>query len=374
MSSVLAVPKRVAAPAALVLAVAVAVLGAVASSASAHSTGAVYTLTNGALGNSVKVFHRAGNGSLAAAGEFPTGGNGTGSGLGNQGAVVRDGGRLFAVNAGSNSISAFRVRGHALRLVDTVDSGGDMPISLTAHKGLLYVLNAGETGNITGFRYSRHGNLSKLRGSARPLSGNATGPAQVSFDPDGELLVVTEKDTNVIDLYKVANDTGRVSGPKPQASAGATPFGFGFDGHGHLIVSEAFGGAQDASAVSSYKIGHRGIRPITPSAPTTETAACWIVVTKDGRFAYTTNTGSGSVSGYKISRAGELTLLDADGRTGVTGPGPIDMALDRDSRFLYSLNSGDGTISGFRVRADGSLSPIGGATGLPPGTNGLAAG
>ena len=49
------------------------------------------------------------------------------------------------------------------------------------------------------------------------------------------------------------------------------------------------------------------------------------------------------------------------------------MALTRNSRFLYSLNSGDGTVSGFRVRADGSLTPIGGATGLPDGATGLAA-
>jgi 6-phosphogluconolactonase (cycloisomerase 2 family) len=106
---------------------------------------------------------------------------------------------------------------------------------------------------------------------------------------------------------------------------------------------------------------------------TTETAACWIVVTKNGRFAYTTNTGSGSISGYRVGHDGALTLLDADGATASTGPGPIDMALTPSSRLLYSLNSGDGTISGFRVGGDGSLSPIGGASGLPGAATGLAA-
>jgi 6-phosphogluconolactonase len=195
----------------------------------------------------------------------------------------------------------------------------------------------------------------------------------VSFDPKGRTLVVTEKDTNLIDTYEVNRHTGRASGPNPQPSAGQTPFGFAFDPRGHLIVSEAFGGAADASAVSSYEVDDGIIDPITPSAATTETAACWIVVTKDGRFTYTTNTGSGSISGYRISRGGELDLLDADGVTGVTGPGPIDMALTRGSRFLYSLNSGDGTISGFRVQKNGDLSPIGGASGLPTAANGLAA-
>ena len=379
MSQVLPIPKRAILLGALALVL--AGLGTQATVASAHSRsdhsrgdhsrGAVYTLTNSPAGNAVKVFHRARNGSLSPGGEFATGGTGTGGGLGNQEAVVLDDGRLFAVNPGSDSISAFAVRDGALRLVDTIGSGGDQPISLTVDDHLLYVLNAGGAGNISGFTVSRSGDLSALSGSTRPLSGSGTGPAQVSFDPEGELLVVTEKNTNLIDIYEVRRH-GRVSGPSTHPSSGATPFGFGFDERDHLIVSEAFGGAPDASAVSSYEVDDDQLEPITASAGTTETAACWIVVTDDGRFTYTTNTGSGSISGYRVDRDGELTLLDADGRTGVTGAGPIDMALTRGSRFLYSLNSGDGTISGFRVGANGSLTLVGGATGVPSGATGLA--
>jgi 6-phosphogluconolactonase len=372
MSRILGLPRRV--MLALVLGAVLAGLGISATGALAKSgPRTVYTLTNGAAGNAVQVFDRAG-GSLTPDGSFPTGGNGTGGGLGNQGGLILDGGeRLFAVNAGSDSISAFEVSRSGLQLVDTVGSGGDQPISLTAHRGLLYVLNAGGDGNINGFRYTRSGDLSPLAGSTRPLSGAAPGPAQVSFDPDGRTLVVTEKDTNLIDTYRVNRQTGLASGPNPQASAGQTPFGFAFDPRGHLIVSEAFGGAADQSAVSSYEVDDGIIDPITPSAATTETAACWIVVTKDGRFAYTTNTGSNSISGYGIGGDGELSLLDADGVTGATGPGPIDMALTQGDRFLFSLNSGDGTISGFHVGSDGSLTPVGGAGGLPTSANGLAA-
>jgi 6-phosphogluconolactonase len=371
MTEVLSRRKRAAHLAALALAL--TALGAgVPAEAMAHSPGAVYTITNSPGGNAVKVFLRAGDGSLSVGGEFPTGGTGIGSGLGSQGAVVLDGKRLFAVNAGSDSISAFEVKKGALELVDTVSSGGDQPISLTVDDGLLYVLNAGVAGNISGFVISRGGELLPLAGSTRPLSGSGTGPAQVSFDPDGEFLVVTEKNTNLIDTYELGDD-GRASGPSSHPSSGATPFGFGFDKREHLIVSEAFGGAPDQSAVSSYDLDRGDLDPITASAATTETAACWIVVTKNGRFAYTTNTGSGSISGYSVSHDGELSLLNADGRTGVTGPGPIDMALSRSSRLLYSLNSGDNTISGFRVGGDGSLTPIGGAAGLPAGATGLAA-
>ena len=356
------------------IALVLAGLGATAQGAMAHSSPkAVYTLTNAAAGNAVQAFHRGGDGTLSPAGAFATGGAGTGTGLGNQGALALDGKRLFAVNAGSDTVSSFRVHRHGLELVDVEASGGDQPISLTVHNGVLYVLNAGGAENISGLTVSRRGHLSTLPGSTRALSGPSAGPAQVSFDPEGELLVVTEKNTNLIDVFEVDDDSGLADGPATHASAGATPFGFGFDRRDHLIVSEAFGGATDASAVSSYELDDGELETITPSAATTETAACWIVVTKNGRYAYTTNTGSGSIAGYRIHRDGELSLLDADGRTGLTGPGPIDMALSRSSRHLYSLNAGDESISAFRVGGDGSLTPIGTVAGLPDGATGLAA-
>ena len=359
---------------AFTLALAFALAGLGAADAMAHSSrGAVYTLTNGTTGNAVKAFQRGDDGTLTAAGQYATGGTGTGGGLGNQGAVVLDRKRLFAVNAGSDSISSFRVKHNRLELVDVESSGGDHPISLTVDDEVLYVLNAGGAGSISGFHASKRGMLSPLAGSTRPLSGAGVGPAQVSFDPEGETMVVTEKNTNLIDVYEVDDDTGLAEGPESHPSAGATPFGFAFDRRDHLIVSEAFGGAVDASAVSSYEVDDGDVDVITASAKTTETAACWIVVTDDGRYTYTTNTGSASISGYRIGHSGRLTLLDADGRTGETGAGPIDMAMSHGSRFLYSLNSGDDSITGFRVAADGSLTPVGGVSGLPDGATGLAA-
>jgi 6-phosphogluconolactonase len=356
----------------VVLAFATAVLAT--ADAMAHSSpGAVYTLTNGAGGNAVKAFDRGADGTLTPAGDYATGGTGSGGGLGNQGAVVLDGKRLFAVNAGSDSISSFRVKHDRLELIDVEPSGGDQPISVTVDDEVLYVLNAGGAGNIAGFHASKKAKLSPLAGSTRPLSGGGVGPAQISFDPEGETLVVTEKNTNLIDLYEVDDDTGRTEGPRSQASAGATPFGFGFDWRDHLIVSEAFGGATDASAVSSYELDDGELEVITPSARTTETAACWIVVTDDGRYTYTTNTGSASITGYSIGRGGKLALLDADGRSATTGAGPIDMALSRESRFLYALSSGDDAIDVFRVEHDGGLTAAGSVPGLPDGATGLAA-
>jgi 6-phosphogluconolactonase len=349
--------------------------GSASLSRGGSDVGAVFTLSNSAAGNAVIAFSRSADGSLTPAGSFATLGNGTGAGLGSQGALAlsNDGQFLFAVNAASNSVTSFAVDGTNLTRINTVASGGTLPISLTTHGDLLYVLNAGGTENITGFSIASSGALSVLPGSTRPLSATGVGPAQVGFDPSGRRLVVTEKNTNLIDVYSVGND-GYASAPVVNPSAGQTPFGFAFNQQGVLIVSEAFGGAVDASAVSSYTLGDAGtLDVVTASAPTTETAACWVAVTNNGKFAYAANTGSASVTGFDVSKA-SLTILNGDGKTGTTGTTPIDVAVSRNSQFLYTLTAGSHSISAFGVRQnDGSLSVVGGAAGLPVGTVGLAA-
>jgi 6-phosphogluconolactonase (cycloisomerase 2 family) len=328
-------------------------------------TGAVYVMTNDTAANAIQVFDRAADGALTAAGTFPTGGAGSGSGLGSQGALIlsSDGRFLFAVNAGSNEITSFRVRGGELVWADTVASNGEKPISLTFHGRRLVVLNAGGSGNISAFAVNARGQLRLMPGATQPLSnggaGPSTDPAQVSFTPDGRQLIVTEKATNLVLTYAVSQNG--IAPPVAHPSSGQTPFGFAFGRRDVLIVSEAFGGAPDASAMSSYIVGQGALQVVTPSAPTTETAACWVVVTGDGQYTYTTNTGSGSISGYAVGNDGSLTLLDADGVTGVTGPGssPIDAALDAGSDYLYVLNAGTHTVSVFAVGPDGSLTPAG---------------
>lgn len=339
--------------------------------------GAVYTMSNSSSGNAILRFNRAANGTLTAAGSFPTGGVGSGGGLGNQGALIlsQDKRWLYTVNAGSNDISVFAVRPKGLVLTSKVSSGGIRPISLTVDRGLLYVVNAGGDGNISGFTVHRNGHLAPLPGSTRPLSGPNTAPAQIGFSPDGEVLVVTEKATNFIDTY-VVNEDGLTNGPYVNTSVNATPFGFAFDRRGRLLVSEAVGGAVDAGSVSSYSITANGLlEVISPAVATTETAVCWVVITKNGRFAYVTNTGSGSLSAYRVARDGSITLRDADGRTGDTGTGsgPLDIAFSNNDQYIYTLNNGTHAIGAFRVQKNGGLVAIPGATGLPIGTNGLAA-
>jgi 6-phosphogluconolactonase len=344
------------------------------------SIGAVYTMSNAAEGNSVLAFDRDLIGKLTPAGEFDTGGLGTGAGLGNQGGVIIDPSNrwLFVVNAGSNDISVFAIDEDGLTLVDRETSGGENPVSLTYSGNLLYVLNAGGAlggaDEITGFTVGADGLLTSIPGSTRGLSDTSTGPAQVSFNTDGDVLVVTEKATNLIDTFTV--DSNGVAGPvSTHASSGTTPFGFAIGKRDQVIVSEAAGGAPDQSSVSSYQLGKDGsLTVISPSVGTTETAACWAIVSHDGRYTYTTNAGSGTISGYRIGFDGTLALLDANGRTGNTGKdsGPLDMAFSNDGLNLYTLNGQSDTIGVFKVKDKGGLARLNSHIDVPASANGLA--
>ena len=339
-----------------------------------ETPGAVYTMTNEAAGNAVLVFDRLAHGQLVAAGRVATGGKGTGAGLGNQSGVVlsRNERWLLTVNAGSNSISLFEVRPRGLRLADVVASGGVSPISVTEHRGIVYVLHGGSE-TIAGFTIER-GRLTAIPGSVRGLSGTGVGPAQITFSRDGDHLLVTEKATNQLVTFGVDRD-GVAGPPNVQAASGVTPFGFAFGKRDQVFVSEAFGGAAGGAATSSYRVERDGtLTAISPSVATRNTAACWAVVTPDGRYVYVTNAGSGVISGYRIDFDGALTLLDADGRTGVTGEGstPLDMVVTDNGRFLYVLNGGSHTIGAFRVERDGGLTRMPVSAAVPASANGLA--
>ena len=347
----------------------------VGSAQAQDSPGAVYVMTNRATGNSVVAYQRAANGALSWVQEVSTRSLGSGAGLGSQGALVLsdDGSLLLAVDAGSNEISALTVTNRGLQFASKASSGGIRPVSITEHEGLVYVVNGGGTPNISGFTLSESGQLIPIPGATVALAGGATaGPAQVEFSPDGDLLLVTEKGTGLIDIFNVGDD-GRVSAPTTQVSNNPTPFGFAFGRHGLVVVSEAVGGAAGASTLSSYRTTDQStLNTISKSIPDTQTAACWVVITKHARFAFTSNTGSGTISSYALEPDGELNLSDAVAANTGAGSSPTDMALSRHSQFLYVLTPGTSNVAGFRV-SGGSLIPAATTSGLPPSSTGIAA-
>jgi 6-phosphogluconolactonase len=357
----------------LLLFIASPVLAAPSGSHSADA-GSVFTMTNSPSGNSILAYDRSASGALSFAGSFSTGSLGA-SGLtgSNQGGLVlsQDGSWLFAVNAGSNDISVFQVSqspSTGLTLTDKVSSDGVSPISATIFGSWVYVLNAGTTtvaGNIAGFSLSGSGTLAPISGSVQPLSG-ITAPAQISFNPSGSVLIVTEKSTNLIDSYTLSSN-GAASGPTTTPSNGGTPFGFAFDNKGNLIVSDASSGA-----LSSYTVSDSGsVTTVSGTVTDGQLAPCWVVVTGNGKLAFTTNAHSNTISSYSIDHKGTLSVLQSIAAS--TDKTDTDMALSGNSHFLYVYDAGAHEIQGFAVHSDGTLTWIQTVSGIPAGADGLAA-
>ncbi len=343
--------------------------------------GMVFVLGNQAEGSDVVAFARDAEGALTEIGSYPTGGLGTGEGLGSQAAIIVSDDRthLYAVNAGSDEISSFRIFPDHLALVDVVGSGGARPISLTASGDRLYVLNADGSGSVSGFSIDG-GELTAIDGASRPLSSAevTTDPAQVALSPDGAMLVVTEKATGRLTTYPVADD-GSLGEPVATESSGQVPFGFAFTPSGTLVVSEAGGGPagggpKGTSAVSSYAAQADGtLEVISGSVPSGQMAACWIALARDARYAYATNAQSNTISGYQVAADGSLTLFDDDGATIALGNehSPIDMAVSGDDEYLYALAGAADVIVGMRIEDDGSLARLS-DTAVPATAVGLA--
>ena len=212
--------------------------------------------------------------------------------------------------------------------------------------------------------------------STRLLGPSSSLPAQIEFSPDGSRIVVSERQTNLIKVLAVGAD-GTVGAPRQTTSVGNSPFGFAFDRNfGRLFVSEANNGLANLSSASSYSVAADGtLQTVTGAAATLQSDACWLVLSQDGRFAYTSNTGSGSITAYSVSTAGALTRLNANGRAADTGAGsvPIDMAVSDDGKFLFVLAVGVPAIQTYAINADGSLSSASSIGAVPRSAVGLVA-
>ena len=344
----------------LVPALALVLAGVSATQAMASSSapvGALFSQTNDPNGNVVQKFDRHSDGRLEAVGTFATGGVGLSSLGGRQGAVELsdDEEFVYAVNAGSNTVTTFRVTRQGLDLVGQVPSGGTAPASVDEQDGRVYVLNSGDVANVTAFTAGPDGTLTPIPGGTRRLPG-AQGAAQVSVTPEGGALVVSERVSNRLETLPLDGD-GAPGAPVITPSSGNVPFGFAISRRGDIVVSEA-----GATAVSSYRFGAGGaLATITGSLPVGQGGVCWVAISPDGRFAYTGN-ASGSISGFGLAPDGTLTALDEDGLTAVVTPTPRDLDFSRNGRYLYTVSPGNantgGRVTGYRVAADGSLAEI----------------
>jgi 6-phosphogluconolactonase (cycloisomerase 2 family) len=339
----------------------------VATPAKAGGLHAVFVQTDNPAGNQVVAYERAGNGALTPAGTYDTGGlggvlNGSATDhLASQGSLTYDPANdvLYAVNAGSDTVSVFSVQSNTLSLEQVISSGGTFPVSVAVHGDLVYVLNALGTGSIQGFRWSG-GSLVPVAGANRNLGLTIPSdttqfthtPGQVAFSPDGTALVVTTKaSSNAIDVFHVGPNGLPSAAPVVNSEPGTVPFAVTFDAAGHLVVANA-----GTNALATYALRPDGSTTLLDAVGTGAAATCWVASARG--FLYASNTGSSTLSTFVTSAPGALTLLGST----PTDPGTVDAAPTVHDHFLYVQTGGNGVVDGFRVRVDGRLDPVGTVT------------
>ncbi len=338
----------------------------------------VFVQTDNTAGNQVVAYDRSDDGSLALAGTYNTGGLGgqlTGSvvdHLASQGSLTYDqrDAELYAVNAGSNTVSVFAVRGDQLALRQVVSSGGTFPVSVAVRGSLVYVLNAENGGSVQGY-VNFFGHLFAIPGSNRALGLDPTAtpqftntPGQVAFSPDGSQLIVTTKaNGSDIDVFGVGRFGQLSPAPVVNSEPGAVPFAVSFDAAGHLVVAEA-----GTNALATFTLNPGGTVTPIDTVGTGESATCWVAQAQG--FFYASNAGSASVSQYSDSPSSALALA---GQT-TTDPGTVDASPSIDGQYLYVQTGGNGIVDEFHVNFNGSLSEIGSVTvGGAVGGEGIAA-
>jgi DNA-binding beta-propeller fold protein YncE len=327
---------------------------------SAPTGNVMFVQTNDPSANAVAAFDRAGDGTLTYVASYSTGGaGGRESGsvsdpLASQGSLVRVPGSdlLLAVNAGSNTISVFGIDGDHLSLRQLLSSDGPFPVGFAVHGDLVYVLDAGGDGNVSGYRIAG-GLLHPIARSSRTLGlGNSTlpfflsSPAEVGFTPSGSQLIVTTKTNNTVDVFAVTPD-GRLSAAPVKNTESPLPFSFVFDSAGRMVLNFA-----GSSSLQLFAVNANGtISPIGPQVGDGQAAACWQALS--GINDFVANTGSNNVSQFQVS-GGNVALVNGTAASDISGA--TDEATT--GQNLYVLSSPSSTVRVFAIASDGALTPI----------------
>jgi hypothetical protein len=327
---------------------------------------ALFVQTDNTAGNQVVVYHRNPNGTLAPAGSYATGGLGgvlNGSAvdhLASQGSLTLDPAHnlLYAVNAGSNTVSVFSVHEDQLSLRQVIGSGGQFPVSVAVHGFNVYVLNA-LSANVQGY-VAVFGHLFPLPGSDRslgltvPTNTNqfTNTPGQVAVSPNGANLVVTTKLNNDdIDVFRIG-PFGTLSPSPVVTSDPGGPFGVTFDAAGHLVVANTA-----SNSLATYALEPNGTAAAIDTVLDGQAATCWVAGAQGSFFA--SNAGTADLSHFQEQPFSGILALAGETPTDT---GTVDASASPDQQFLYVQTGANGIVDEFQVGSGGSLTAIGSVT------------
>lgn len=315
----------------------------------------VYVIANPEGSNAIEAFSRnRQNGHLTYVARYPTGGMGDPSVGGfEQHALVTNGRNLYAVNPGSDDISAFRIANNGLlTLLGRVPSSGRRPVSLALHGDLLYVANEGNTviaapeeqlpGSYSGFRVKNNGTLVPIPNSTIALKSGDS-PADILFNHDGSQLIASRLGGNTIDSFLVGPDGRLIRGGLLNGQPG--PFGLIFsptrERNFFAGLANPAAGAP-APGVASYRIGQNGgLSQLDVVTDLPSEDPCWLAITSDGRRLFVSSFIPRTLTLYSVSNNGSLRLLSVREPDDDESLGSTDIALDASETYLYQLRAFD---------------------------------
>jgi 6-phosphogluconolactonase (cycloisomerase 2 family) len=342
-------------------------------------TGGVYAGTDDGQKNGLVAYGRKADGTLAYIGEYLSGGAG---GRLNTGGPIDplisahsilnvDNRFVLQVNAGSNTVSSFRVnKDFSLKLVSVVPSGGFGPDTIVERNGIVYVANVDsdgvytgppdQVGNIDAFELNREtGHLQEIPGSKRQLVGR---PSDLAVTPSGRSLVVSiynagstaiSDSAAAAELESFAIVRPGFLTPLPVSAVISTqrnndqnrnlPGAIAIAirelrGHEVVVVTESrewLANGQPAplsqfqtGSISTFDLNELGfLRPISLDVPTssqittgpmnTSTSSCWISFDKDGQTFWVVSASSSIISSFRLNEDGSVEEIDSRAATGV---------------------------------------------------------
>jgi 6-phosphogluconolactonase (cycloisomerase 2 family) len=330
----------------------------------------VYTESNNPTTgqNAVLAYLRDGSGQLHQIGSFATGGTGqlnvpkiVGPDDGDQQVrVTADGRLLFAVNEGSDSVTAFRIRHDGgLERVGVFASGGTQPDSIGIAGDHLYVANRGNAAagvpgtvapNVTAFDINRDGTLTAIPNSTITFPVG-TFVTQTLVSPDNRFLFVeaaTLEGTaggNTVTTFRINTDGTLTAAPGSPVGAGANApilLGAAVNPTQNVLYT----GFTSSSQIGVFTYDATGRTTFVGTVGDQGTAPCWVTISADGRTLYAANTGSDSIAVYSLAdplHPVQIQDLKLDGPRALNGTptsphaNVFEIALDPTGRYLYAV-------------------------------------
>lgn len=275
-------------------------------------------------------------------------------------AVAPDHGAVYVGLRGTSSVEAFAIdpATGSLTSIGTT-SIGDNPVYLSVDATSETLLWASYGGN----RVASHriaGDRSVMTAKASEF-GTRTNPHAIVLDPSNRFALVPNTNSDVVQQYDFAADTGVLTRNTPDevtVPSGTGPRHLVF----HPTLDLVYVVNEHADSVTRFAFDPTegtltSIDTVTtlPSGfPGASNTCADIHVHPSGEFLYASNRGHDSIAIFTLDAEGAMTPAGH----AETEPRPREFGLDPFGEYLFAAGQDSGRVASYRIESDGSLTPI----------------